>query len=225
MLPVPEKKAPIRSCRLVIDRLYHAPPDPFPDPTGWLSRTSAPPRPPKPPSRPRYFSNFRLCFAFRFLFAYGRKTEKPGETNMSESFIDSLDSLSFDLELEDPTPLVERAGSRDKLHELAAPVRSLTNSPGCTPGASSTASPIASPIASPMTSPSAPSISPSTSPSTQSVSSAESSPNAGLRPIRRARRVRVDAWAVPASASWSRTRTPMRKVARVSRSTDWALPF
>jgi hypothetical protein len=39
------------------------------------------------------------------------------------------------------------------------------------------------------------------------------------------RPVRVDAWAVPASANWSRTRSTIRKVSRTSRSTDWALPF
>jgi hypothetical protein len=42
---------------------------------------------------------------------------------------------------------------------------------------------------------------------------------------RRVRTVRVDAWAVPASANWSRTRTTIRKVNRGARSTDWALPF
>jgi hypothetical protein len=42
---------------------------------------------------------------------------------------------------------------------------------------------------------------------------------------RRVRTVRVDAWAVPASANWSQTRTTVRKVNRGSRSTDWALPF
>jgi len=42
---------------------------------------------------------------------------------------------------------------------------------------------------------------------------------------RRVRTVRVDAWAVPASANWSRTRTTVRKVNRGTRSIDWALPF
>ena len=46
-----------------------------------------------------------------------------------------------------------------------------------------------------------------------------------LPPVRRARTVKVDAWAVPASANWGRSRRTMRKVSRVSRSTDWALPF
>ena len=50
------------------------------------------------------------------------------------------------------------------------------------------------------------------------------------RPKRRLRKVRVDAWAEPASVSWTRHRTTVRKVSRsprstVSCSTDWALPF
>ena len=44
-------------------------------------------------------------------------------------------------------------------------------------------------------------------------------------PPRRVRTVRVDAWAVPASVNWNRTRTAVRKVGRGTRSTDWALPF
>jgi len=43
--------------------------------------------------------------------------------------------------------------------------------------------------------------------------------------LRRVRKVRVDAWAVPASANWSRPRTTIRKVTGRARSTDWALPF
>ena len=43
---------------------------------------------------------------------------------------------------------------------------------------------------------------------------------------RRVRTVRVDAWAVPAAASWSRTRASVRKVSRKPRPTDSAaLPF
>jgi len=42
---------------------------------------------------------------------------------------------------------------------------------------------------------------------------------------RRVRPVRVDAWAVPASVSWTRTRMTLRKVSRHSHATDWALPF
>lgn len=42
---------------------------------------------------------------------------------------------------------------------------------------------------------------------------------------RRVRTVRVDAWAVPASANWSRTRATVRKANRGSRSNDWTLPF
>jgi len=58
-----------------------------------------------------------------------------------------------------------------------------------------------------------------------SLSTSGSASRSMLRPVRRPRSVRVDAWAVPASANWSRSRNPMRKVKRVSRSTDWALPF
>ena len=44
-------------------------------------------------------------------------------------------------------------------------------------------------------------------------------------PLRRVRSVRVDAWAAPASATWTRTRKTVRKVNRQSQSTNWALPF
>jgi hypothetical protein len=44
-------------------------------------------------------------------------------------------------------------------------------------------------------------------------------------PLRRVRPVRVDAWATPASATWTRTRKSVRKVSRQSQSTNWALPF
>jgi hypothetical protein len=47
----------------------------------------------------------------------------------------------------------------------------------------------------------------------------------GLRGPRRARAVRVDAWAVPAAASWSRTRSTVRKISRQPRAKGWALPF
>ncbi len=52
-------------------------------------------------------------------------------------------------------------------------------------------------------------------------------PSQPLKPSapRRVRTVRVDAWAVPASANWSRPRTTLRKVTGRARSTDWALPF
>ncbi len=42
---------------------------------------------------------------------------------------------------------------------------------------------------------------------------------------RRGRTLRVDAWAVPVSANWSRTRSSARNVARGTRSAGWALPF
>jgi hypothetical protein len=44
-------------------------------------------------------------------------------------------------------------------------------------------------------------------------------------PLRRVRPVHVDAWATPASTSWTRTRRTVRKVSRQSQSTSWALPF
>jgi len=44
-------------------------------------------------------------------------------------------------------------------------------------------------------------------------------------PLRRVRSVRVDAWAAPASATWTRTRKTVRKINRQSQSTNWALPF
>ena len=44
-------------------------------------------------------------------------------------------------------------------------------------------------------------------------------------PLRRTGAVRVDAWAVPAPASWSRTRRIVRKVQRQPQGVDWALPF
>jgi len=44
-------------------------------------------------------------------------------------------------------------------------------------------------------------------------------------PPRRVRPVRVDAWAVPVSVSWTRTRKTLRKINRHSHATDWALPF
>ncbi len=44
-------------------------------------------------------------------------------------------------------------------------------------------------------------------------------------PPRRVRPLRVDAWAVPASVSWTRSRTTLRKINRHSHATDWALPF
>lgn len=37
--------------------------------------------------------------------------------------------------------------------------------------------------------------------------------------------VHTDAWATPASVSWTRTRKTMRKVSRRPQSTDWALPY
>jgi hypothetical protein len=62
---------------------------------------------------------------------------------------------------------------------------------------------------------------PSITNSPRCAPSQPSKPNAP----RRVRAVRVDAWAVPATANWSRTRTTIRTVKRGTRSTDWALPF
>ncbi len=104
----------------------------------------------------------------------------------------------LDLDLEDTVLQPDDAAPASEIHELPFPVRSITNSPGCEPG--------------------------SRAPSSSSPASPSSS-GADLRPVRRARTVRVDAWAVPASANWTRTRRTIRTVARVSRSTDWALPF
>ena len=94
------------------------------------------------------------------------------------------------------SPASDEATPRN-LHELNIPVPTLTNSPGCLPKTDEAGS--------------------------TSRSSANS--KTPLLSVRRARGVRVDAWAVPASANWGRSRRTMRKVSRVSRSTDWALPF
>ena len=123
---------------------------------------------------------------------------------------ESLNDVAFDLELEDTLPQSEEfedLSLLENVHKLAVPVRSITNSPGYTPKSSTISNPPLNPLS---------------PPTSTSVTEGE------IRPIRRARRVsavRVDAWAVPASANWSRNRTPIRKVNRVSRSTDWALPF
>lgn len=122
---------------------------------------------------------------------------------MSESFSDVTPEIAFDLELEDTLPQTNEGDSLNNLRDLrssAVPVRSLTNSPGCSPRSSA-----------------------SNTPSGTDINLIH--PIHAIRPVRRARTVRTDAWAVPASANWTRTRTTIRKVSRVSRSTDWALPF
>jgi hypothetical protein len=104
------------------------------------------------------------------------------------------------------TPKAEAAPA--DLHELPLPVPSLTNSPQCAPAQR------------PRT------IKPSRlSPSKNPISSSPSSTPPPPRSPRRARTVRVDAWAVPASTNWSRTRASARKVNRNTGTTDWALPF
>lgn len=112
------------------------------------------------------------------------------------------DSVAFDLDDSLSQPTTAR-GHRMSLLSVRSPrrVQTLTNSPNCAP---------------------------------ESVNSAQNqSPSPDRPPIRRARGVGVngarsvqtDAWAVPASANWSRTRKTVRKVNRTPRSTDWALPF
>jgi len=84
------------------------------------------------------------------------------------------------------------------LHELPLHVPTITNSPRCVPTRSVNTS--------------------------GQTSRQTANPKKPTTP-RRVRTVRVDAWAVPASANWSRTRATVRKVNRGTRSTDWALPF
>lgn len=111
----------------------------------------------------------------------------------------------------DPAGLIDLA---EYVHAVPAATISLTNSPGCAP---------AGPLAQQS--------------ETTSVLSATDDQLTGRREprARPMRTVRVDAWAAPASASWGRTRTTVRKVnsqrmratsrASSTRSTDWALPF
>ncbi len=110
--------------------------------------------------------------------------------------------LGPDLELQDTLLDVEELDSLSDLPEHPVAIRSISNSPGCTPTSRPT---------------SRPDSRPALLPNFQHLR------HPG--PIRQPRSVRVDAWAIPASANWSRTRRPMRKVKRISRSTDWALPF
>ena len=62
---------------------------------------------------------------------------------------------------------------------------------------------------------------------TNSPRCAPANPTRPTRPSapRRVRPVRVDAWAVPVSVNWSRTRTTTLKVKRGMPSAEWALPF
>ena len=82
-------------------------------------------------------------------------------------------------------------------------VPSLTNSPGCVPGFRK---PRAARLGQTRT--------------THMTHTARST-----APRRHVRAVRVDAWATPASTSWTRTRRTVRKVSRQPQSTNWALPF
>ena len=100
-------------------------------------------------------------------------------------------------------PHTERAGhagharvSPSNVHDLPRQVPSITNSPRCAPSQTSQ----------------------TRRPTPPQQASKPGTP-------RRVRTVRVDAWADPASANWSRQRTSVRKVNGRIRSTDWALPF
>ncbi|MFK7898590.1 MAG: hypothetical protein AB8G23_22345 [Myxococcota bacterium] len=119
----------------------------------------------------------------------------------------------------DETHYADPAGLIDLTeYAVAVPPKtlSLTNSPGCVP----------------------------CSPAQENSNDSDSGKTIASAPERTSRQqarprsmrtVRVDAWAAPASASWGRKRTTLRKVnsqrlrgtsrASASRSTDWALPF
>jgi hypothetical protein len=117
----------------------------------------------------------------------------------SDPTLDALETESR------PQATPEAEAATPNLHELPLPVSSLTNSPRCAPAQR------ARTIKPARLAPSKTAIPSSTPPTPQ--------------PPRRARTVRVDAWAVPASTNWSRTRTTVRKVSPGTPSTDWALPF
>jgi len=93
-------------------------------------------------------------------------------------------------------------------HELPLQVPSITNSPRCAPAR--------------RIQPAQPN-----QPAPPSSFTHSTNPSTPKRPPtpHRVRMVRVDAWAVPVSANWSRTRTEARKIRHGIRSTDWALPF
>lgn len=115
----------------------------------------------------------------------------------------ATETANFNLGLDetDQTDDLEAGYENDplaNLHELPLHVPTITNSPRCVPTQSA-----------------------HTSGQTSGQTSNQKKPTTP----RRVRTVRVDAWAVPASANWSRTRTTVRKVNRGTRSIDWALPF
>ena len=112
----------------------------------------------------------------------------------------ATERANFNLGL-DETEGIEEAYETDplaNLHELSLHVPTITNSPRCVPTRSVHTS--------------------------GQTSGQAANPKKPTTP-RRVRTVRVDAWAVPASANWSRARTTVRKVNRGTPSTDWALPF
>jgi len=128
-------------------------------------------------------------------FANASKIADPSELN---------NDLAPDSPILQPSNLHEIP--RSTSGPTSKPVPSLTNSPGCSPGSS--------PV--PAT--------PTTNPSINSQSASMRAP-APLRRVRTVRTVATDAWATPASVSWTRTRKTVRKVSRQSQSTNWALPF
>ena len=144
---------------------------------------------------------------------------------MSESFkpldpLTELDRLAVDLDFDLDLDASEAPSrSARKVRILPVGIRSLSNSPGAAPHTSLARE--SSRKARP-----ASQTRPDGLPEREAEATAEDSGEARqLQPIRRARPVRVDAWAVPASANWTRTHKTTRKIRRVSRSTDWALPF
>ncbi len=96
-----------------------------------------------------------------------------------------------------PQPVSESPEAKSTVNSSLQAVPSITNSPGCAPGNGTGLG----------------------------ESAATSSVHAGHRAPRLVRTVRVDAWAVPASTNWTRTRTTARKVTRGPRPAAWALPF
>ncbi len=161
---------------------------------------------------------------------------------MSESFkpldpLAELDRVAFDLDfdldrdldrdrdLDQVSPQATRQVRKGrKVRVLPVGIRSISNSPGCAPHAAlASGSRDAARETAGRDRPGGEVESGSTGHESGSASIPDK-PRM-LQPIRRARAVRVDAWAVPASANWTRTHKTARKIRRVSRSTDWALPF
>jgi hypothetical protein len=104
----------------------------------------------------------------------------------------------------DADPDLEPTSSSD-----LQPVPSLTNSPGCTPGRTAAED----------------ATSGNSSDQASRSSQASHSSQASRSAPRLVRKVRVDAWAVPASTNWTRSRMTVRKVNRGPRPAAWALPF